>query len=226
MKSLIDAIVKVSKKTKTKTVSAVFSADQVGSAKKPYSDAMFLLDCNLTMSGKVVGKVGASLKDEFMHASQLADFNHIFGLDLLDVVPAAWELLPFSWLVDYFTNLGDFFALAAFKRAQYENGYEVTIKDIQKVLSWQPTRCVNSSFFGFSGTPGVMKRHEFTYNRDPLDVATFLPELRYEIPHLKQVANIAAVAAGMLIKPNRSNTLSKNWQAEHIRVSRLPGISF
>lgn len=31
-----------------------------------------------------------------------------FGLGIDDVIPALYELLPYSWLLDYFTNIGDY----------------------------------------------------------------------------------------------------------------------
>jgi len=34
--------------------------------------------------------------------------NEQFGLDFGHIVPALWELTPFSWAVDYFTNMGEY----------------------------------------------------------------------------------------------------------------------
>lgn len=34
-------------------------------------------------------------------------FAQTFGLEMREFVPAAWELMPWSFLVDYFTNIGD-----------------------------------------------------------------------------------------------------------------------
>jgi len=31
-----------------------------------------------------------------------------FGLTFGDIIPAAWELVPWSWVVDYFTTMGDY----------------------------------------------------------------------------------------------------------------------
>ena len=30
----------------------------------------------------------------------------LFGVDLSSVAPTSWELIPYSWLVDYFTDVG------------------------------------------------------------------------------------------------------------------------
>lgn len=40
------------------------------------------------------------------NGSSVVDRN-LWGFNTQEFVPTAWELLPYSWLIDYFTNIGD-----------------------------------------------------------------------------------------------------------------------
>lgn len=58
----------------------------------------------ITCSGSV--RIAGALKNELQPAS-IEKFNALNGLELRDIVPAVWELTPYSFLVDYFVNIGD-----------------------------------------------------------------------------------------------------------------------
>lgn len=46
-------------------------------------------------------------RSEIKDLTQTQRFAEAFGLNLREFVPAAWELMPWSFLIDYFTNIGD-----------------------------------------------------------------------------------------------------------------------
>lgn len=152
-----------------------------------------------------VGKVGARLKTEFVNTKRT--LTDTFGLGIEDFVPAMWELLPYSWLVDYFTNIGDFMSLTSLRRARYENGWYVIVRNTTHVSSVIPIGCTWSGITGFGGSPGAVTSNAFTFTRQPFNLAGYVPDFRWESPNLRQVANIAAVAAGSLIKPDHLNNI-------------------
>lgn len=59
------------------------------------------------MFKRVEVKYTAGLKDTKLGESLAADTISSFGLGAREFIPTAWELLPWSFLADYFTNIGD-----------------------------------------------------------------------------------------------------------------------
>lgn len=79
-----------------------------------YADGSLCLLCDIYRSDKTVSqaKCVAEVSTELLGLRQdqglyFRDSLDSWGLCLRDFVPTAWELLPYSWLVDYFTNIGD-----------------------------------------------------------------------------------------------------------------------
>jgi len=52
-------------------------------------------------------KITAGYKYNLLSSNSYTPAKHL-GFDISSVVPTAWELLPYSWLVDYFTTAGSF----------------------------------------------------------------------------------------------------------------------
>jgi hypothetical protein len=55
--------------------------------------------------------------------------DDLFGFNPQNFIPAAWELLPWSFLADYFTNIGDILtaSIVSTKHLAYTNRTEIVI---------------------------------------------------------------------------------------------------
>lgn len=77
-----------------------------------------LLSCIVVYKGAVYCKVGntssASLEN--------------WGLSTKDFVPTVWELIPYSFIVDYFTNIGDILSACSFASSNFAWKQKTVIK--------------------------------------------------------------------------------------------------
>lgn len=72
-----------------------------------------VLRCDVKVTNSVKRWFYASWKPKPSRLLPRADndwVNAIMGLDARGLTLSAWELLPFSWMIDYFVNIGDFLA--------------------------------------------------------------------------------------------------------------------
>jgi hypothetical protein len=134
-----------------------------------------------------------------------------FGFSISEFVPTAWELLPWSFLIDYFSNIGDVITCGVANRAslawvnrsrsfiqrqQRSGGFDLAGT---KAL-WAPGKFIS----GF-GTPLAMLATRRTVKRDR-GYAVGYPTLSFELPGLPtQWANMTALFAQMnnTIHPQR-----------------------
>lgn len=123
------------------------------------------------------------------------------GLGLFDTVPTAWELVPWSFLVDYFTNVGDCLDSLRLRYVAWcwlnrtvRNSSTVSVSD---AYSQAADHAVNSMVV--SGGSCQLKRIYVDRSKTGMDV--FENRLMFEVPGLTKASkwmNISALASKFL----------------------------
>jgi hypothetical protein len=134
------------------------------------------------------------------------------GLNLANFVPTLWELVPWSFVVDYFTNIGDCLTGLANCSAHpswvmkwniVEDVYEV--KNFRMRTPLDPANTVSQSL-----KPGYFSSNQRSISRSAY-IGSLLPPLRFEIPgeSSRKWINLAALGVqlaltrGVTTKPER-----------------------
>jgi hypothetical protein len=125
------------------------------------------------------------------------------GIRLMDVIPAVWELIPYSFLVDYFTNAQEIVNAACFPttsiRWAARGEVKVTSNQLVKAelgyyggLGFGDVIEENSLAVGTSASVDRTEKVRYNYGD-----AGWIPNLEFQIPGLfsKKWLNVAALAA-------------------------------
>lgn len=136
-------------------------------------------------------RVGVAMEPRTLRAATLDSF----GLRAREFVPALWELIPYSFLIDYFTNIGDVVSSFSVQRSRIlwinkttRLTYENTIRSYYA-----------NSYFGSNGStrwlavPSASWKRVQVTRSQPAYLNT--PSLEFEIPGLgsRKWLNIAAL---------------------------------
>jgi hypothetical protein len=128
---------------------------------------------------------------------------NLFGFNPSEFVPTAWELIPYSFLADYFTNIGDILDSWAYGRGN---------------LSWSNRTQIqetNNSYFGpvklepflsyatvqqyISAPPAVFTHRKISRASY---LGNFVPQFQTEIPGMStKWINLAALLASKRMSP-------------------------
>jgi hypothetical protein len=141
---------------------------------------------------------GILKEDRVNHTGQRA-----FGLLASDIIPSLYELVTFSFILDYISNLGDF--IGNLRRSQdllvstslYKSEKLVISQSIDGngVFSIAPSPYKRT----ITGSVSLVKPYEYMYfNRTPLGVTDTLVGFNFKDPTSGQIRNMLSLSLGML----------------------------
>lgn len=123
----------------------------------------------------------------------------LFGFTPSEFLPTAWNLLPWSFLVDYFVNIGDIISAGVTDTSgvAWVNRSEVAIYDasITSDLDMDTVRknLIPDDIVFSDSRPSLIRWQRRTVHRGP-NISLEIPSLTFELPGSKgQLANMAAL---------------------------------
>jgi hypothetical protein len=152
-----------------------------------------------TRKVQYVAGVGSSLEADFGSNDRLLQ---LLGFKPQDWIPAAWEVVPWSWLVDYFTNVSNILDAAATSTADVlwccKTVTDETVKEYSLIVDAKATEGYMAAFSPWktallSSTDGSFSFVRKTVTRTPA-VQLGVPPLVFGLPDMwGQFASMAAV---------------------------------
>lgn len=120
-----------------------------------------------------------------------------WGFDPSAIVPTVWELVPYSFLIDYFTNVGKVIDSLSMRRARLAWGVKTTRRSTTRLFSDGYNNSNRNVYKVLSAScdPGSWESIKSSFIREPIDSVPF-PNLEFKIPGVStKWLNIGALVA-------------------------------
>jgi hypothetical protein len=136
------------------------------------------------------------------------DWKQNWGLTLSDFAPTVWELIPYSFLVDYFSNIGNVIDSASMGQVSLRWGFRTSFTKAQRrIIS---TACVNQNgfpsswkFTPISADVTVPEHSRISMSRTSISsVSVGIADITVKVPGVdnwRKWANIAALATEKIL---------------------------
>jgi hypothetical protein len=166
------------------------------------------IDHTLVSTDRAVVRFKGYVKRE--SRATLAGKAQLFGFDPIQFVPTVWELIPWSFLIDYFTNIGDIIETGCVNRSSiaWTNVSTVVFQIMDHNIQVSPAAYQMGSDRSVGGTPSTAKyTRRYVERSTPSELG--LPSLTLELPgRPTQWANMTALFAQVSngLHPQRMHT--------------------
>lgn len=123
-------------------------------------------------------------------------FNaRLWGFDPRDFVPTIWELIPYSFLIDYFTNIGDVLEAWSWGRADLAWAEQRVLRQYSNTRTYWSVPSASNYYDSGSSSGGLTTNTSYK-TRSPY-VGGFIPSFHWRLPGFSSLKwlNIAALVA-------------------------------
>lgn len=179
-----------------KATGAVFSSS-AGTSVGTYLRLYHTVETKTVSAVIYRGVVGTTL-------DSLSEVNKFLGLDLSDFAPTVWEILPWSFVADYFTNISEIVDAASFARGRLRWCSRTTVTETTSqianvvprtdyALTAYPT--ILPVHLGTSFTPPTASFVKKDVSRVPVYTGSLIPDFTWSLPKPKQMLNVLALGA-------------------------------
>lgn len=141
---------------------------------------------------RITGEVRCEVKNPYLMSKEL------FGFKPSDFLPTVWELIPYSFLVDYFTNIGDVISAWTFPQQDltWWSRSRKAVREIEYLAYMIDPINPNPGDYQVTSWFGPTLNFLISRERIERDATTLgLPVIRFQVPGFsKKWLNIAALA--------------------------------